>query len=177
MNSPRMSRRPCGFLAVVLLAFVFLPLVKGDQGDPPARVARLSFVQGKVSFQPSGETQWSEATVNRPVTVGDRIYTDQAGSTELEVGPFAVRLSGATDVTLANLSDQIMQLGVGQGTLRVTIYQLPADNSVEVDTPNGALLLHAEGSYRVETAAEGNSRDDEFNAGGCCGSDYLAALP
>ena len=58
-----------------------------------------------------------------------------------------------------------MQLGVGQGTLRVTVYEMPQDNSVEVDTPNGALLLQSPGSYRVDTAADGNSTQVTVNAG------------
>src|SRR5580698_8136851 len=99
-------------LPVVLLG-LFASSGFGDEGDPPARVARLSFAQGKVSFQPAGESTWSEASVNRPVTTGDRIYTDPGASAELEIGSFAVRLSGATDVTLANLNDQLLQLGVG----------------------------------------------------------------
>ena len=148
-----------------LLAGLFATTVLGDEGDPPARVARLSVAQGKVSFQPSGETTWSEASVNRPVTTGDRLYTDPGASAELEVGSFAVRLSGSTDVTLANLNDQIMQLGVGQGSMRVTVYQMPPNNSVEVNTPNGALMLQSPGSYRVDTAADGNSTQVTVNAG------------
>jgi len=158
-------RRGLLLLLPFLLAGLFASTACADEGDPPARVARMSFAQGKVSFQPSGETEWSEATVNRPVTTGDRIYTDQDGRAELEVGPFSVRLSQATDVTLANLNDQLMQLGVGQGTLRVTIYEMPANNSVEIDTPNGALILQSAGSYRVETAADGNSTQVTVNAG------------
>ena len=103
--------------------------------------------------------------MNRPVTTGDRLYTDQGARAELEVGPFAVRLSQATDVTLANLNDQLMQLGVGQGTLRVTVYEMPENNSVEIDTPNGALILQTAGSYRVDTAADGNSTQVTVNAG------------
>jgi len=148
-----------------LLAGLFASTVYSDEGDPPARVARLSLAQGKVSFQPSGETDWSEASVNRPVTAGDRLFTDQGARAELEVGPFAVHLSQSTDVTLANLNDQLMQLGVGQGSLRVTVYEMPSDNSVEIDTPNGALILQAAGSYRVDTAADGNSTEVTVNAG------------
>ncbi|MGO8791286.1 MAG: DUF6600 domain-containing protein [Terriglobia bacterium] len=148
-----------------LLAGIFASTVCADQGDPPARVARLSLVQGKVTFQPSGESDWSEASLNRPMTTGDRLYTDQGARAELEVGPFAVRLSQGTDVTLANLNDQLMQLGVGQGTLRVTVYEMPENNSVEIDTPNGALILQAAGSYRVDTAADGNSTQVTVNAG------------
>ena len=89
-------RRGLVLLLPFLLAGLFASIVYGqDQGDPPGRVARLSFAQGKVSFQPSGETDWSEASVNRPMTTGDRLYTDQGARAELEVGPFAVRLSQA----------------------------------------------------------------------------------
>lgn len=158
-------RRGLVLLLPFLLAGLFASTVYADEGDPPGRVARLSLAQGKVSFQPSGETDWSEASVNRPVTTGDRLYTDQGARAELEVGPFAVRLWQGTDVTLANLNDQLMQLGVGQGTLRVTIYEMPENNSVEIDTPNGALILQTVGSYRVETAADGNSTQVTVNAG------------
>ena len=158
-------RRSLMLLLPFFVAGLFASTVYADQGDPPGRVARLSFAQGKVSFQPSGETNWSEASVNRPVTTGDRLYTDQDARAELEVGPFAVRLSQSTDVTLANLNDQLMQLGVGQGTLRVTIYELPENNSVEIDTPNGALILQSTGSYRVDTAPDGNSTQVTVNAG------------
>ena len=155
------------FALIVLfsLAGLLTQTASADEGDPPGRVARLSLANGKVSFQPSGETQWSEASVNRPVTTGDRFYTDQGARAELEVGPFAVRLSEATDVTMATLNDQLMQLGVGQGTLRVTVYELPANNSVEIDTPNGALTIERAGSYRVDTAADGNSTQVTVNVG------------
>ena len=161
----QMLRRMLLSLLPFLLAGLFASIVYGDEGDPPARVARLSLAQGKVSFQPSGETDWSEASVNRPVTAGDRLFTDQGARAELEVGPFAVHLSQSTDVTLASLNDQLMQLGVGQGSLRVTVYEMPADNSVEIDTPNGALILQTAGSYRVDTAADGNSTQVTVNAG------------
>ena len=42
-----------------LVAASVAPAIKADEGDPPGRVARLSFTQGKVSFQPSGENEWN----------------------------------------------------------------------------------------------------------------------
>jgi len=158
-------RRFCALGLPFLMAGLFASNVWADQGDPPARVARLSVIQGKVTFQPSGETDWSEASLNRPVTTGDRLYVDKGGRAELEAGPFAVRLAEATDVTLANLNDQLLQLGVGQGTVRVTVYQMPDNNTVEVDTPNGALILQSPGSYRVDAAPDGNSTLVTVNAG------------
>src|SRR5437870_10131594 len=57
-----------------------------DADDPPARVARISYLKGSVSLQVSGDTGWSEATLNYPVTTGDRLYTDQDSRAELQVG-------------------------------------------------------------------------------------------
>jgi len=109
-----------------------------DADDPPARVARISYLKGSVSLQVSGDTGWSEATLNYPVTTGDRLYTDQDSRAELQVGRFAVRFSESTDLRLSNLTDALMQLGLTQGTIRVSVYQLPSGDSIEVDTPSGA---------------------------------------
>ena len=69
-------------------------------GDPPARVARISYLTGTVSFQPSGDTTWSLATVNYPMTTGDRLYANPGGRAELQVGRLALRVSEATDFTV-----------------------------------------------------------------------------
>ncbi|HEV2494816.1 MAG TPA: DUF6600 domain-containing protein, partial [Terriglobia bacterium] len=135
------------------------------QGDPPARVARLSYTKGTVSLQLSGATDWSQATLNYTVTTGDRIFADQGSEAELEAGPFALRLSESTDLTIANLNDQIMQLGLAQGTIRVSVYQMPSGNSVEVDTPNGALTLEGAGDYRVDTNPADGSTLVAVNSG------------
>lgn len=164
----KMPSRRTLFVPMILLVLTGLvaPPVFSDEGDPPARVARLSLVQGKISFQPTGESEWSEVSVNRTITTGDRLYTDEQSRAELEVGPYAVRLSQTTDLTMANLNNQLMQLGLGQGSIRVTIYELPANNSVEIDTPNGALTLLRPGSYRVDTSTDGSATQVTVNAGG-----------
>ena len=139
-------------LGLMLLALTWsVPSRLWAQGDdPPARVARLSYVKGNVSLQVSGANDWAQATLNYPLTTGDRLYTDQGSRVELEVGSTAVRMSEATDLTVANLNDQLLQLGLGQGTVRVRVFELAPGESVEVDTPNGALTLLQAGDYRVE---------------------------
>jgi hypothetical protein len=126
-------------------------------GDPPDRVARLGYISGSVSFQPSGQDQWSQALANYPLTTGDRIYTDRDGRAELETGNIAVRLSSGTDLAATNLNDQLVQLDLAQGTLRVRAYQILDGSSVEIDTPNAALTLLRPGSYRVETYPDDNT--------------------
>ena len=159
----RNTRIGWGKLKLVLAFGVLASLYAGparaqDEGNPPGRAARLSFVQGNVSFQPSGETQWSQAILNYTMTTGDRIYTDQGAGAEIEVGPSTVRLSEATDLTMANLNDQIMQLGIGQGTVRLSVYEIQPGNTVEIDTPNGALTALGPGFYRVDVEPNSGTR-------------------
>src|SRR5438132_13218762 len=151
-------------LVSLLLArpsFAQLSQANADQksaptNDPPARVARISYLKGKVSFLRAGLDQWSEAALNFPATTGDRVYTDNGARAELEVGPYTIRLWEKTDVTITNLNDQILQVGLDQGKLRIRVSQLPSGNTVEVDTPNGALTLLAAGKYRIDSDATRN---------------------
>ena len=46
--------------------------------DPPARVGRLNLIQGTVSFRASGVDEWAIAQPNRPLTTGDRLWTDES---------------------------------------------------------------------------------------------------
>ncbi len=154
MNKTHWRRfRASIFVAVFLFA---LPLFAQD--NPPTRAGRLSFVRGNVSFQAEGQDQWGQASLNATLTTGDRLYTDQGARAEVEAGALTFRMSDATDVTITDLTDQLMQLGLGQGTLEVTIVELPAGNSVEVDTPNGALTLQQAGSYRFDVDPNNGTR-------------------
>ena len=141
-----------------LLFGALLPLLSGaliaqNADEPSARAARISYLSGRVSFQPSGGSDWSLATVNYPMTTGDRLFADRGGRLELQVGPVAVRLAEAGDLTVTDLTDQLVQLGLTQGTMRVSVYQLYPGDTVEVDTPFGALTLLAPGDYRVDAPA------------------------
>ncbi|HLY60411.1 MAG TPA: DUF6600 domain-containing protein [Terriglobia bacterium] len=143
-------------------ALVFSVMLAGapiwaQQDDPPGRVARLSYTQGTVSLQLSGAQEWNEAAPNYPLTTGDHLYTDHDGRAELDLGNIAVQLSSDTDLTVANLNDQILQLGIGQGTVHVRVYEILEGNSIEVDTPNGALSILRPGDYRVETYPDNNT--------------------
>jgi FecR protein len=133
--------------------------------DPPARVARLSYLKGSVSFLRAGVDQWSQAAINFPVTTGDRIYTEKDGRAELQVGNYTVRLSHQTDLSVTNLSDQVLQLGLEQGTLRLTTYQIPSGETVEIDTPNGVLTVQQPGTYRVEVDPSGERTMAYVNSG------------
>src|SRR4029077_5818630 len=65
-------------LSIALAVALFAPqrAAADDDEDPPSRVARLSYAHGNVSFNPSGTDDWVSAVVNRPLTTGDKLWTD-----------------------------------------------------------------------------------------------------
>ena len=70
----------------LLLGATALLLAGWASADPPTRVARLGYISGAVSFSPAGENDWVQATVNRPLITGDRLWVDAGARAELQVG-------------------------------------------------------------------------------------------
>ncbi|UGB38535.1 DUF6600 domain-containing protein [Frateuria soli] len=126
-------------------------------GDPPDRVARLSYLEGDVGLLPSGAQDWGDAGINRPLTTGDRLSSSNSARAELELDGAAVRLDGGTDLGFLQLDDQLVQLELTQGTLNLTVRQLDDGQSYEIDTPNVALVVDHPGSYRVDVDSDGRS--------------------
>jgi hypothetical protein len=124
--------------------------------DPPARIARLSLTQGAVSLQPAGDQDWATADVNRPLTTGDKLWTDQDSRAELDIGSAAIRLGSATGFSFLNLDDRTAQMQVTAGTVIVRVRSLDQDENFEVDTPNLAVSLTQPGQYRIEVNEAGD---------------------
>ena len=127
------------------------------QEDPPGRVARLSYTYGSVSFQPAGVDDWFQADFNRPLTTGDHVFVDPAGTAELQIGDGALLLGGKTSVDILNLDDSNVQLRLGEGTLLIRVRSLGDQDSFEVDTPNLAFSLLRTGDYRISVNPDASS--------------------
>ncbi len=152
--------------AALLLFVMFLAVhAFADEGDPPDRVVRLSYMDGAVSFEAAGGNDWSQATLNYPLTTGDRLWTDVNARAELETGNVAIRMSQQTDLTETNITDQLMQFGLAEGTLRLRIFDLRPDHTVEIDTPNAAITIVQAGDYRIETYPDQNTSVVTVNTG------------
>ena len=79
------------------------PLQGPDNGaDVPSRAARLSFLSGQVSFQPASVEDWVPATLNRPLTTGDRLFTDNGARAELNTGTAVMRLNGRSNFSFVS---------------------------------------------------------------------------
>jgi hypothetical protein len=154
------TRRPNGAggrgVALLVLCAV-LGSAHADEGDPPVRAARLSVTEGAVSLQPAGMEEWTAASLNRPLTSGDRLWSDQSSRAELDLGTAAVRLGSNTGVAFLNLDDSAAQMQLTVGTLVVRVRDLQGGESYEVDTPTVALSLQQPGVYRVEVNDAGTA--------------------
>src|SRR5262245_9913563 len=118
------------------LAGIFLTLsCLWAQNDPPARVGRLSYLNGTVSFQQAGTEEWTAASLNYPVTTGDHLWSDEQSTAEVHIGSTAIRLSSRTSFSFLNLDDRMVQVRLSEGALSLTVRNLPPDEGLEVDTP------------------------------------------
>jgi len=128
-----------------------------DQDDPPGRVARLGYLQGSVSFQPAGETDWVGAVPNRPMSTGDQLWTDQDSRAEVQLGSATIRLAPNTGFSFLNLDDQTVQIQLTSGLINVSVRRLGENDVFEIDTPNQAFTVFKPGRYRVAVDADGNN--------------------
>ena len=128
----------------------------GVQADPPARVGRLNLIKGTVSVRPAGVEDWTPAELNRIVTTGDGLWTDESSRAEVHVGSTALRFGPQTAFDFVNVDDETLQGSLAQGRMSLRIRHLGEGQAYEVDTPNGAISLTGEGHYRIEVGGDGN---------------------
>ena len=155
-------RKPTSFFLFLVLAVSFLSAFSTAavaDDDPPGRVARLNYIQGSVSFQPGGETDWVQANPNRPLTTGDNLWADRNARGELHIGSSSIRIGSETGITFLNLDDRTVQIQLAQGTLNVRVRRLDGGDAFEIDTPNLAFTLQRPGerlrspAIRIEIAS------------------------
>ena len=74
--------------------------------DEYMRLARLSYIEGNVSYQHAADDDWSAASVNLPLEPGDRIYTGYDGRAEIEFDDGSIfRLARNTDIEILSLKE------------------------------------------------------------------------
>src|SRR5712691_13217260 len=155
----KLRRRLSWILAALVSLLLATGLFAQDQdnntgtnpaNDPPARVARIQYISGEVSMQPGGVNDWVAASLNRPLTTSDRLWTDKDSRTELNVGTAFLRMSSESSLTLTNVGDNVVQAQLDQGTLELTVRHLEPGEIFEIDTPNLAFTIMKSGVYRID---------------------------
>ena len=153
-------------LAILLAPAFLLPQrAAADEDDPPGRVARLSHTDGSVSFDPAGTDDWVSAVVNRPITTGDKLWSDKNSRAELQLGSASIRVGSDTGFSFLDLNDNIVQLQLTAGTLRIRVRRLERDEQFEVDTPNLAFSIFRPGIYKIDVNEAGDATYIEVRDG------------
>jgi len=144
---------------MLALSFLANPRIAAaaDDDDPPARAARLSFAGGAVSFEPAGTDEWVDAVVNRPMTTGDKLWTDRDGRAEVRIDSYGLRLGPQTGFSFLNLDDNTVQVRLTEGSLNVRVRRLEDNETLEIDTPNLAFNVLRPGSYRIDVNENGDT--------------------
>jgi hypothetical protein len=154
----RRTWRGLPWLAAFLLLWVAATAFAQDAIDPPGRVGHLSYRAGGVVFAPHGEDEWTELPQNRPLTSGDRLWTDRGARAEMHVGSATLHIAGESHVGVSTLDDSAMQLILQQGSLSARVRDLQQGENFEIGTPNLAFRALQPGEYRLDVEPDGQTR-------------------
>jgi hypothetical protein len=143
--------------------------------DPIFHVARISLVEGEVSYQRSKDSgkDWFDATLNLPLEENDQLYSGSDGRSEIQLsGRNVVRIDHDTNLRFTQFSPGAIQMALPIGSAYFRIDSLDKrkfdvvdanDAGVndpvyfEVDTPTVAVTLVKEGVYRIKVNEDGSS--------------------
>jgi len=118
--------------------------------DPPGRVARLSYVEGAVSYASADAGDWTDAVLNRPLTSGDRLWLDEDARAELEVGSTTLHLDRETAFGLVKLDDGVLLASLTEGAASIRVRSLGDQEAIQVETPNATVRIREAGEYNLE---------------------------
>jgi len=121
----------------------------GFERTPP----RLSFTDGQVSYWRPGAEDWTEAQLNTPLAAGDELSTGKGANLELQIGARAFARAGEdTQLGLSTLEPDYLQLRLANGTAALDVRELPAGQTLEINTPNAAFTIERPGYFRIEVS-------------------------
>jgi hypothetical protein len=136
--------------AVVAAVFTLVSVAAFAQAsDPPARVGRISYLEGTVSYHAADQGDWSPATLNYPVIAGQSYWTEPRSLLELQVGPAEFRLDEGTALDVLLLDDSGSRLRLDQGVINIHL-RSAGQGWVQVVTPAGYIDLVEPGSYDID---------------------------
>ena len=93
--------------------------------------------------------------MNRPVTVGDKLWSDKDSRLELQVGQASIHLGSMTALSFLNLDQNIIQIRVPEGAINFRVRELREGDLYEVDTPNAAFTVKEAGAFRLLSGKDG----------------------
>jgi hypothetical protein len=112
--------------------------------------AGLTHIEGSVAFAPAGATEWSDARPRRPVTRGDRLWTDKGGRAEVQLGSATLHMDSEAFVEVVALGRNSLRANLNEGTVNARLRQGEGGDSLEIITPQLAFRALQPGDYRID---------------------------
>jgi hypothetical protein len=149
--------RSLPLLAVLFFVMAGAAIAQANQPaevDPPGRVAHVTQRAGSVVFAPEGEEEWVDLPQNRPLTAGDRLWSDANARAEVHLGSATLHIDSESHVGLSTLDDNAAQFLMMQGSVNARVRDLQPGENFEIGTPNLAFRATQPGDYRIDVDAD-----------------------
>src|ERR1041384_4834390 len=146
------------FAVIVAVSGVAYLVTRGSNAEADTSVqpvaARIDQVDGSVglarTYADNEQPDWTEATVNTPVSIGDRIYARSGAHASIALtGHDSVRLNPEAALDVLGLADRRTQLALRSGSAIFDVGALASDELYEVATPCGAVDFTQAGLYQI----------------------------
>lgn len=159
MNTPSQVASLPAFLrnTLLVLAVLITGSAHAEDDDPPSRIARLAYLSGAVTFAPAGDDAWNQASINRPLTTGDRLLTEDNARAAMDLDSGDLRIGSNTGFNFLNLDDRGTQIELSRGTLNWRVDSIVDGQNNEVDTPTVAFVIKQPGTYKIVVSEDGSS--------------------
>nr|WP_294566366.1 DUF6600 domain-containing protein [uncultured Rhodopila sp.] len=169
-RNPRLFRLSASVALAALLGNAMLPVTPAARaqppqpaqtppdrngGDPPERVGRIAELSGPVSWRTGGDTQWTAASLNYPVSSGYAFWTEPSAITGIEVSASRVVLAGGTEFDVTALDAGGLHAVAAQGETYLHLRDLAPDEVWSVQTPRGMVRLSGAGRYGIAAGTTG----------------------
>ena len=112
-------------------------------------MGRIAAITGAVSFHNAGDTQWSTASVNYPVSSGNAFWTEPSAETQLEISDSRIALAGGSEFDVYALDASGLQGVAALGETYFRLRDLAPNEMWSVQTPRGLVHLGGAGRYGI----------------------------
>jgi len=120
-----------------------------DGTNPPPVAGNLSAINGSVSFHAAGETQWTAATLNYPVTNGEGFWTESQASATIEIASDRLVMDGSTEFDVTTLDQSQFVASTPQGAIFLQLTTMAPNQTLTINTPRGAVQISTVGRYEI----------------------------
>ncbi|WP_221229525.1 DUF6600 domain-containing protein [Niveibacterium umoris] len=138
------------FGGLVLALAMSAQVALAQEPDPPGRVGRLSYAEGRTEAWTEDRGDWAPIGLNTPVTSRTGLWTSANGRAEVRVGSTAVRLDADSQANFNQIDDAGIAIEVPRGVLRVRLRTLPDDDRLVLSAAQVRVEAQRAGDYRIE---------------------------